>query len=150
MGSGTYSRQWSCLAPDSQYRVSKSHPYSIPTQSGSHRAMNSTECDLSTTAPNFSSWFHRSPKRSVVRLVHWVTMHLGSDWWSAWPDNAEEPLWGRWIFPRTPPWPCPSVVVMQRGPVWGSWPSSSSFLEGVSSGKKNSRFLKWAYCIILQ
>jgi len=70
MGSGIYFGQSSCLVPDSQYRVSKSHPYSVPTRSGSHRAMNSAKCDLSAATPKFSSWFHHSPEWSANRLVH--------------------------------------------------------------------------------
>ena len=115
MGSDTYSRQWSCSMPDIQYRVSKSHPSSVPTRSGSHRAMNVVRCDLYTTTPESSSWFHRSPEWSADRLVHWVEAHLGSDQWSAWPDYAEAPLRGRWICLRTPPRLCPSVC-RAKGP----------------------------------
>jgi len=55
MGSGTYNGQCSCSVPDSQYKVSKSHPSFVPTQSGSHRAMNSDKCDLSVVAPESTS-----------------------------------------------------------------------------------------------
>jgi len=37
---------------------------------------------------------HYSLEWSSNRLVHWVTTHLGSDWWSAWSDSAKAPLWG--------------------------------------------------------
>ena len=150
MGSGTYSEQWSCSSPDSQYRVSKSHQSSVPTWSGSHRVMNSVGCHLSIASPEFASRFHRSPEWIVDRLVHWAAVHLGSNRWSAWPDSAEEPLRGWWRCPRTPPWSCSSVVFMWRGLVWRSWPPSSSFLEGVWSGIFFSLFWKWAYCIVLQ
>lgn len=69
MGSDTYSRKFSYLAPNSQYRVSRSHPSSPPTQSGSHRVMNSAWCSLSTTTLESSSWFHRSLEQSINRLA---------------------------------------------------------------------------------
>jgi len=94
VGSGTYYGQWSCSAPDGQYKVSKSHPSSIPTRSCFHRVLNLDGCDLSLTTHESASWFHRSPKQSTDRLVHWVATHLGLDRWSAWPDSAEEPLRG--------------------------------------------------------
>jgi len=115
VGSGTYSGQWSCLVPDSQYRVSKSHPSYVPTQSSSQRVINLAGCDLSAATPKFASWFHRYPKWSTDRLVHWVTTQQGSDRRSAWPNSVEAPLWGRWRFPRTPPQPYPSIVVVWRG-----------------------------------
>ena len=150
MGSSTHSEQWSCSAPDSQYRVSKSHPSSIPTRLGSHRVIQSNGCDLYAVAPKFASWFHRSLEWSANRLVHWAMTHLGSNRWSVWPDIAEAPLRGRWRCLRTPPRPCPYVVVVWRGPDWRSWPPSFSFLEGVSWGKQISQFWKWAHCIVLQ
>jgi len=70
MGSGNYYGQWSCSAPDSQYRVSMSHPSSVPTWSSSHKVMKLDGCELSTTAPESSSWFHHSPEWSANRLVH--------------------------------------------------------------------------------
>ena len=40
VGSGNYSRKWYCSTLDSQYKVSKSHPSSTPTPSGSHGMLN--------------------------------------------------------------------------------------------------------------
>ena len=120
VGSGTYYGQWSCWTPDSQYRVSKSHLSSVPTRSGSHKVMNSDGCDLSAATLESASWFHRSLELNADKLVHWVVAHLWLDRWSAWPDSAEEPLRGRWRYPRTPSRPYPSVVVVRRGPVWRS------------------------------
>ena len=115
VGSDTYSRQWSCSAPDSQYRVPKSHPSYVPTRSRSQRAMKSIGCDLSAAAPKSASWFRRSPEQNIDRLVHWVMTPLGSDWWSACSNSAEAPLWVKWRCPHTLPWPCPFVVVVRRG-----------------------------------
>lgn len=140
MGSSTYSGQWSCV-PNSQYKASKSHSSSIPTWSGSHRAMNLVRCDLSAATPESASWFCHSLEQSANKLVHLVVTHLGLDHWSAWPNSAKAPLRERWRCPRTPSWPCPYVIVVWSGPVWRSWLGSSSFPEDVSSRKKIPSFV---------
>jgi len=147
MGLDTYSTQWFYSTPDSQYRVSRSHPSSIPTLLGSHRVMNLAWCAIFAIAPESASWFNCSPEHNVDRLVHWLVPCSGSDQWSTWLDSVEVPLWVRWRCPCTPPQPCPSAVAVQRRPIWRSWPQSYYFLKGESQGKKISQSGKWFYYI---
>lgn len=132
MGFSTYFGHWSCSAPDSQYKVSKSIGF---PQSDELKGM----------WPFYSSsWICLLIFSFSITEHRWIgslgSVHLGSDWWIIWPNSAKAPLWGRWRCPRTPPQPFPSIFVVRRGSVWRSLPPSSYFPKGISRGKKFPSF----------